>query len=221
MGRKLRVVIVDDHPIFVEGAKAVLEEGGMEVIGSAKDLEGARSLLVQGQVDVALIDLGLGGEDGLALVAELAERPGATKALVVSMRPERHFAAKALSAGAKGYVMKEAAAVELAAAVGRVAEGGIWLSERQKDLCLQSAFSAPKPPKAGAEPELPPRQAEILRLLGKGLGAVKIAEALDIKPKTVEAHMLRLRKRLCLASNAELKCYAVESAFAASPLTGL
>ena len=185
MGRKIRVAIVDDHPIFVEGAKAVLEEGGMEVAGSAMNIESARRLLSKEAVDVVLVDLGLGGEDGLALVEELAERPGGACALVVSMRPERHFAAKALAAGAKGYVMKEAAAVELSAAVERVAEGGIWLSERQKDLCLQSAFYSPKLAKGGTVSKLPPRQAEILKLLGRA-SALKSSRERSIRPKRLK-----------------------------------
>ena len=200
----IRVVIVDDHEMIRRGLCQLLDRtGGFEILAEASDLAGARRKVLAYRPDVLVLDLNL--PDGLALsaIAELrAERPE-TQIVVLTMQEEASYARQALSDGAVGYVLKEAAATELVEAVRRAARGDTYLNPR-----LGAKVAAEPPP--GPPDGLSEREAGVLGMIALGHTNPEIAEHLDISVRTVETHRSHIQQKLRLTSRSELVRYALQ-----------
>ncbi len=210
-----RVVIVDDHSMFIQGLTMVIgNRGGFEVAGYATNAREALALVAREKPDLALVDLNLGEDDGLELIARLRTLHPGTRTLALSMRNERYWAERALASGARGYVMKEEAASTLLEAMNAVLDGRVWLSAAEQSRIIDAAYSSPRADRQGVRPDvaegLTTRQLQILRLLGKGHGTIEIAEELSISRKTVESHKEQLKLRLKCGSSQELLRLAIE-----------
>ena len=203
----IRILLVDDHPMVREGLRARLSSAPrLLVVGEAGDAVQALLRLTDCAPDVVLQDVGLKEGNGIDLVqAMLAQQP-ALRVLMFSMYDNPEYVQRALQAGARGYVLKDAPASEILAAIDAVAAGGTFLSPAVSRRLFRT--QAPRP-------ILSPRESEILAALGRGESSKQIAIALGLSVRTVEAHRQSIKRKLDLAGQAELIKYAVEHAGAA------
>ena len=204
MTTPIRILLVDDHPMVREGLVARLAAvPRFEVVGEAGNRAEALDQLARTAPDVVLMDVGLKDVNGIALGAEmLAARP-AIKLLMFSMYDNPEYVQRALTAGARGYVLKDAPATEIVSAIDAVAAGGTFLSAAVSGRLFRG--QSPKP-------VLTPRESEILSKLGQGASSKQIARELDLSVRTVEAHRQSIKRKLELDGQAELIRYAVEHA---------
>lgn len=202
----LRILLVDDHPLVREGLRARLQAGGgCEVTAEAGNAEAAMQALLREQPDLVLMDVGLKGSEanGIELAAQMIRRCPELRVLMFSMYDNPEYVQRALQAGARGYVLKDAAADELLAAIEAVRSGGTFLSPG----VTRRLFRAQAP-----KPLLTPRESEILSAMARGESSKQIARALDLSVRTVETHRQNIKRKLELDSPAELMRYALEHA---------
>lgn len=210
--KQYRIVIVDDHAIFIQGLSLLIEaQRDFVVAGSATTTASALELIASGNPDMAIMDLNLGDEDGLELIKTVSEKYPGIHILVLSMLQERYYAERSLAAGARGYVMKDAAADTLISAMRTVLSGKVWLSDSEQNRYIDSLFHPRSPGSSRKNPleTLSDRQLQIFRLLGTGHSTPEIAERLGIRVKTVEAHKEQLKKKLDCVSAQELLRLAI------------
>lgn len=214
MNKKKRIVIVDDHPIFTQGLKLIINSyDDYTVAGEAENIKDAIELNVKEKPDISIIDLNLGNEDGLDLIKKMKKEFPKMKMLVLSMLKESYYAERSLLAGAHGFIMKEETSEMLLQALDTITEGKIWLSKDERNRYIDTLFSDKSKSRDGkTKPlisQLTDRQIHILSHLGKGLSAPQIAEQLKISVKTVEAHKWQLKKKLGCKTAQELLQYAI------------
>jgi DNA-binding NarL/FixJ family response regulator len=205
----VRVVVVDDHPIFRRGLVDALSGApGIAVSGEAATIKAAMATVAEHEPDLAVVDLSLGDENGLDLVTALAARHPKVRVLVLSGYDERVHADRALKAGALGYIMKDRTVDELLKAVRRVASGKPYVSEDTADRILVALGSARHPPASPLE-RLSDRERHVLTLMGRGLSTRAIAGHLQLSVKTVESHYAHIKDKLGLRHGRELMRVAV------------
>ena len=215
--RTKRILLVDDHAFTSLGAKGFLErQPDLEVVATATSSAETFAALEQTEVDVAIVDLSLGSEDGLDLVKQLAARHPALRLLVLSMHDEVIYAGRSLRAGALGYGMKGDDSDVLLEAIRRVHRGEIHLSERARETALRECGGSDGP--ATPAELLSDRELTVFRSLGQGLSTREIAESLQLSPKTVQTYRERIKTKLGLHSGTELVHRAVH--FARTPSGG-
>jgi len=203
--RPTRVAVVDDHPVVREGTAALLAETpGFVVAGQGDTVEDARALALSGEVDVLVLDVRLGSDSGLRLLAELRDAGGAAVVILTSFGYPQYIDA-ALRNGASGYVLKTAPISELVSAIRRAAEGGMSFSVR---------------PGAGADRRPTARELDVVRLVIEGRSNDEIGAALGIGSKTVETHLHRLYERFGVASRTELATRALREGWLELPADG-
>jgi DNA-binding NarL/FixJ family response regulator len=206
-GRKLRILLVDDHAMVRGGLRLLLAESGeMEVAGEAESAEQAVGLVRQGEYDVALVDIGLPGKGGLDLLKQLRSERPRLAVLMLSMYAEEVYAVRALKAGAAGYLTKNSEPATLLAAIHKVARGGKHVSP---GLLEQLAVEVGQGRKSGSD-ALSDREIEVLRRIAAGESLNHIAAALHLSPKTVTTYRARIVEKTGLQSNAELARHALE-----------
>lgn len=207
---KKRILLVDDHPIMRHGlAQLIRAEEGLDVCGDAGTAaEGLRA--VGGcKPDLVVVDLTLPDKNGLELLKDIqAQHPG-TLCIVLSMHDESVYAERALRAGARGYVMKEAAADHLVGAIRRVLAGSIYVSETMASRMLEGITSSRSKPTTSLIDRLTDRELEILEMIGKGVATKHIAERLSISARTVEAHRAHIKEKIGITDGAALVRFAV------------
>lgn len=212
---KKRLIIIDDHPIFIQGVSLVIDGSGtFAVVGQAANRAEALLLAETEKPDIAIVDLNLGDEDGLELIKVFHDRYPRLVTVVLSMMGERCYAERCLAAGARGYIMKDEASSVLIEALTTIASGGVWLSDSERARYIDARFD-PAPSRDRSDRDsslatLSDRQLQIMQLLGKGFGTIDIAERLSISRKTVEAHKDQLKKKLGCSSVQELIRLAIE-----------
>ena len=203
--RPIRVAVVDDHPVVREGTAALLGEvSGLVVTGQGATVEDARTLALSGETDVLVLDVRLGSDSGLHLLAELREAHGAAVVLLTSFGYPQYVDA-ALRNGASGYVLKTAPISELIEAIRRAAEGGMWFGVR---------------PGAGGDRRPTARELDVVRLVIEGRSNDEIGVSLGIGSKTVETHLHRLYERFGVASRTELATRALREGWLEVPPDG-
>jgi len=199
----IRVLLADDHAIVRDGLKRILGAAGdIEVSGEAKDGDEALALVKANHYDAAVLDMSMPGLAGLDLIKRVKlEKPG-LNVLVLSMHGEQQYAARALKAGASGYLNKDSAGEQLVSALRKVAAGGVHVSDAAA-AGLVRGVRAP-------HEKLTDREFEVLRLLAAGRSPTEIADQLHLSVKTVSTHKSNLQDKLGLAGTAELVRYALE-----------
>jgi DNA-binding NarL/FixJ family response regulator len=204
-----RVLIVDDHQLFRAGVRAELE-ALLEVVGEAGAVGEAVDAIADTRPDVVLLDVHMpdgGGVEVIRRTSERTEDPPCFLALSVSDAAEDVIAV--IRAGARGYVTKNISGVELADAVRRVNEGDAFFSPRLAGFVLD-AFAGPAPQPESELDDLTPREREVLQHIARGYMYKEIGLRLDISPKTVEAHVSSVLRKLQLSSRHELTRWATE-----------
>jgi DNA-binding NarL/FixJ family response regulator len=198
-----RIVLADDHKIVRDGLKRILAANpDFEVAAEAADGDALLALVKANDYDIAVIDMSMPGLAGIALIKRLKLEKPKLGVLVLSMHGEQQYAARALKAGAAGYLNKDSAAEHLVGAIRKIAAGGVHITE----AAAASLVAAERSPHEA----LSDREFEVLRLLVDGLGPTEIGERLHLSVKTVSTHKTRILEKLALGSTAELVRYALE-----------
>jgi two-component system, NarL family, response regulator NreC len=200
----IRIVLADDHEVVRSGLRLVLDgEDDLEVVAEASDIESARRYVRGHHPSVLVLDLNMPGGSSLEAIPAIREEAPHTQIVVLTMQQEPAFAREALSSGALGYVLKEAAGEELVEAVRRAAAGDGYLNPK---LGAQIAkLGARKEPDSLSE-----REVEVLRLIARGHTNAEIASQLYLSVRTVETHRAHIQQKLRLTTRAELVGYALE-----------
>jgi two-component system, NarL family, response regulator NreC len=201
---KIRIVLADDHVVVRSGLRLLLEnESDFDVVAEAGDVEGAWRYVRGHKPTVLVLDLNMPGGSSLEAIPVIRESNPETQIVVLTMQQEPVFARSALSAGAIGYVLKEAADDELVEAVRRAARNESYLNPRLG--ARLASEPAPGPPD-----DLSEREVDVLRLIALGHTNAEIAEQLFLSVRTVETHRAHIQQKLNLSSRAELVAYALK-----------
>jgi two-component system, NarL family, response regulator NreC len=205
--KPLRVVIVDDHAVVRAGLRLLLErEAGIETVAEAANTTDGVARTLEQQPDLVLVDVTMPGESGIEAIPRLLVACPAARVLVLSMHDDPGYVRSAFSAGASGYVLKEAADTELVAAIRQVAGGETYVNPA---LGARMIVAETKQRAEGNANPLSGRQHEVLRLLALGHTNQEIAERLSISVRTAETHRAHIMRKLRLGSRAELVRYAL------------
>jgi DNA-binding NarL/FixJ family response regulator len=210
--RKSRVFLVDDHTMFREGLRQLIDrEAGLTVCGDAASAAEALPGIRSTRPDVVLVDLSLSGASGIDLIKSLKADDENLPVLVVSMHEESLYAERALRAGAMGYVMKHEPAKTVKAAIHKVLAGDMYLSEKMAGSVIAKLMRGqPELPPASPIAALSDRELEVFRLLGQGKGVRHIAEQLEVTIATVNSFRNRIKDKLGLKSSTEVMLHAIQ-----------
>jgi RNA polymerase sigma factor (sigma-70 family) len=203
-------VIVDDHELFRAGVRAELN-GLVEVRAEAETVGEAVTAILREKPDVVVLDVHMPGGGGVEVIRRVTQDRPTQRYLALSVSDAAEDVISAIRAGARGYVTKSISGEELADAISRVREGDAVFSPRLAGFALD-AFQG-EIPEAEIDPELDqltPREREVLQLIARGYLYKEIAVRLGISPKTVEAHVSAVLRKLQLSSRHELSRWAVE-----------
>jgi DNA-binding NarL/FixJ family response regulator len=205
-----RVVLVDDHGLFLAGVRAELGDA-VEVVGEAGTVADAIPLIKELDPDVVLLDVHLPDGNGAAIVNAVAlDRPG-VKFLALSVSDAAEDVIAVIRAGARGYVTKTIAGPELVAAVERVAEGDAVFSPRLAGFVLDAFRTGDEPATRTEMDELTAREREVLQLIARGYLYKEIAARLHLSVKTVESHVSSVLRKLQLSNRHELTRWATQN----------
>lgn len=208
---KSRVFIVDDHTMFREGLRQLIErESTMTVCGDAPDATEALKGIRESKPDVVIVDISLAGASGLDLIKSIKVEFEELPVLVVSMHDESLYAERALRAGAMGYVMKHEPAKTVKAAIQKVLGGDMYLSEKMSSSVINRLLRGQvDQPKSPIE-MLSDRELQVFRLLGQGKGVRMIGEELGVTIPTVNSFRNRIKEKLQLKSSTEVMLHAIQ-----------
>ncbi|MDE2372533.1 MAG: response regulator transcription factor [Burkholderiales bacterium] len=204
----MKILLADDHALFRAGLRALLADiPGVEIVAEASDGAEAVRLAAATEPDLAFLDIAMPVQGGLAAVEQIKAARPQLRVIVLSMHLNSDYIARALGAGADGYMVKDSAPSELRVAVDAVMAGRNYLSPAAASLLIQQAL----PGIREADPlrTLSPRQIEVLRLVAEGCSTKEIARKLDLSPKTVDIHRAQLMQRLDIHDVAGLTRFAV------------
>ena len=214
-GCQQRILIVDDHPIFRKGIAMLLEhEQDIMICGEAETAAQAVSLVEHQEFELVIADISLKDINGIELVKSLKALKPHLPVLVLSMHDESLYAERALRAGARGYLMKQAPPDQVVTAIRQVLRGDLYLSAAANLLMLNTfvtgrGSNSTSSSKSSVE-KLSDRELEIFELLGQGRGTSMIAHDLRLSVKTIEAHRSHIKTKLGITTAPELVRAAVE-----------
>jgi DNA-binding NarL/FixJ family response regulator len=206
----IRVLLCDDHTLFREGIKAILkDEPSIEIVGEAADGRQAVALALELHPDVVLMDIAMPEMSGFDATRRIVQSSAKSKVLILTMYEEEEVINRCLSAGASGYVLKDAPRAYLIHAIDVVNKGGQYMSPRALKKVVQQYVKGAKGAATGYE-RLSDREREVLQLLADGLALKDIATKLVLSVKTVDAHKTNLMRKLDLHDRSELIKYAIQ-----------
>jgi len=218
----IRILLVDDHAVVRAGLRMIIQSrDGMTIVGEAGNREDALSLAGSEQPDIILLDLHLGGDSGMALIAELMAAAGEARVIILTglRDPEAHRQAVLL--GAMGIVKKEKAAEVVISAIERVYAGDAWLDPSLMAGVLtemtRSSGGRKTDPEADKIAALTNREREVIALVGEGIKSKAIAGRLFISETTVRHHLTSIFDKLGVADRVELLIYAYRHGLASLP----
>ena len=205
----LEILITDDHTLFRQGLRSLLESEGFRVTGEAADGRTAVKLAKQLQPDAVIIDVSMPGLNGIDATKQIRHDSDGVKVIVLSMRSDSRAVLDAFAAGACAYLLKEAAFEEVVVALRVVLQGKTYLSPAIAHVVVRNSverWSA----KPGAAPRgISGREREILQLVAEGRSSKEMAASLYVSMKTIETHRKQIMDKLNLHSIAELTKYAI------------
>ncbi|MFQ5854300.1 MAG: response regulator [Anaerolineae bacterium] len=208
---RLRVLIVDDHALFREGIRLILQgEANIEVVGEAADGQAAIDAVQALEPDVVLMDVTMPEMGGLEAARQIKRGFPESQVLMLTMHESDDYFFRSLSAGASGYVLKEAVSADLITAIQAVGQGQVFLYPSVAKKLVADYLGRVNTAEAQDKYErLTPREREILLLIGEGHSDKEIAERLVISANTVQSHRWRIMDKLDLRNRAELIKYAI------------
>jgi len=201
----MRALLADDHQLFRQGLRGLLERAGHEIVGEAADGREALKLARTLSPDVAVLDLSMPLLNGLDAAHELRRVVPETKIILLTMYTDRCYVLQALRSGAKGYVLKTQAADDLICAIRAVVRGETYLSPGVSASVVDAYLHKTDEP----HDPLTPRERQILQLVAEGNSTKQIADLLNVSFKTAESHRSRAMKKLDIHDVASLVRYAI------------
>ena len=201
----VRVLLADDHPVFRQGLRALLEREKFDVVGEASDGLEAIAAAERLQPQIVVIDLAMPALNGIDAVREIVKRAPRAKPVLLTMHTEEYHVLEALRAGAKACVSKTQAAEHLLQAIKDVCAGGVYLSPHVSGAVVQAYLAKTELP---YDP-LTPRERQVLQLIAEGKTTKETAAVLDVSVKTAETHRTNLMEKLDIHSTAGLVRYAI------------
>lgn len=214
MANKKTTLIVDDHPLFREGVKTLIEHTShFTVVGEAGNGEEAVAMAKALKPDLVLLDLSLPDQSGVEVSRQIRTLLPNTRVIIVSMHSKVDLVTQAFRAGATGYVVKESASEKLVEGLEAVSKGDYFLDASLSQKVVSKLVESPAKTSKSVDTRyesLTSREQQVLRLLVEGLSAKKIAEKLFISPKTVENHRTNIMNKLDIHSTMELVRYAAK-----------
>jgi DNA-binding NarL/FixJ family response regulator len=209
--KKIRVLLVDDHPIFRKGiAGLISEEPEFAVCGEVSNAPSALEAMRQNDPDVVVLDISLQGTNGIELIKLMhAEKPH-LPILMLTMHDESLFALRALRAGARGYLMKIDPATEMIAALRKVLRGELYVTPRFRERLVFKTIESIERGVGSPVDKLSERELEVLHHLGRGFGTREIADALGLSVKTIETHRAHIKEKLGFHESGEMVRFAIE-----------
>ncbi len=212
MGARIKVLIVDDHPLFRGGLRQVIESAPkLELIGEAADGETAFKLIQEQKPDVAVLDVNLPGCSGLEVARKLQGKKNATRLIILTMHKEEELFNRALDFGVAGFVLKENAVEDILDAITTVARGEHYLSPTVSGFLINRRTRAANlfAQKPGLD-DLTKAERRILKLIAEKKTSREIAAELFISPRTVEAHRANISEKLDLHGSHSLLQFVME-----------
>jgi DNA-binding NarL/FixJ family response regulator len=207
----VRVMVVDDHPMWRDGVARDLAEAGHDVVAAVGEGGQAVRVAAATRPDVVVLDLQLPDLSGVEVIRGLLSSQPSVRILMLSASGEQQDVLDAVKAGASGYLLKSAARAEFLEAVRRTAAGDAVFTPGLAGLVLgEYRRLATTPAPAGDTPRLTERETEVLRLVAKGLSYKQIAERLVVSHRTVQNHVQNTLNKLQLHNRVELVRYAIE-----------
>ncbi len=214
---QIRVLLADDHTVVIEGLKSVLKKTAPDIVvcGEARDGRRALALARKFPADVYVFDISMPVLNGMeALARLLLEDPGA-RVIMLSMHDDRPTVEKALRAGARGYLVKESAAEEIARALRVVHRGQYYLSPSVSELLASSGHRSPlAAAKKLRNSGLTAKETDVVRLLAEGLGNKQVAIKLSISESTIHVHRRNIARKLDIHKQTDLVRYAIREGLA-------
>ena len=205
----IRIVLADDHELFLAGIRTVLEqEADMEVVAEAKDGRAAIEAALEHVPDVVVMDVNMPLLNGIEATRQVLAKLPDIKVLCLSMHHERRLVLAVLDAGAAAYVVKESALNELIEAIRNVVAGRTYLSPAIAGTVIE-AYKAARPKESAPFDVLTDREREVLQLISEGHTTKQIAGQLHVSGKTVSTHREHIMRKLNLHSVAEITKYAI------------
>ncbi len=211
-----RIIIADDHVLFRQGMKSVLgARSDIEVIGEAADGLQLLALLSRSLPDVILLDISMPNLRGIEAIHEIKKAHSHVKILVLTMHKDKQYLEQAISAGARGYLLKEDADTELFSAIDKVRRGRIYVSPNLlEELTDDWVLTLRGEPNVSLQAEhLTIREKEVLKLIAEGRGSKEIAGLLFISNRTVERHRANIMLKLGAKKTADLVKHAVQKGY--------
>jgi DNA-binding NarL/FixJ family response regulator len=207
----LRVMVVDDHPMWRDAVERDLVAAGLEVVAVAANGREALARFPAARPQVVVLDLQIPAPDGVQVTAEMVEREPSVRVLILSASGEQADVLAAVKAGATGYLVKSASREELLDAVRRTADGDPVFTPGLAGLVLgEFQRIAEEPEPARPETGLTERETEVLKMVAKGLSYRQIAERLVLSHRTVQNHVQNTLRKLQMHNRVELTRYAIE-----------
>ena len=205
--KRIKLFLADDHTLVRQGIAALISQtGDMQVVGECGDGLKVVEEVLKTKPDVVILDLTMPGLNGLDICRQLARKAKSAAVLVVTMHTEEEFIVRALENGASGYLIKQAAAEQLAEAVRTVARGDLYLGPGVPRGVLSGLTAG-----SGTDPydRLTPREREVLQLIAEGKTNRSIAKVLELSVKTVDTHRAHLMRKLDIHDQTSLVKYAI------------
>lgn len=210
---KCRVLIADDHPVFLAGIYMLLTKAAdIEIVGEANTGRRALALILETRPDIALLDISMPEMHGIAVTKRLVSEAVPTHVVLLSAHDDPTYVRQALGAGARGYVLKNSAGDNLTQAIRAVSNGGLYLDPAIAERCLPASdLVGPRTSgsvERGALP-LTDRERDVIRLIALGFTNKEVAAKLGVTTKSVETYKTRASEKLDLRSRSKIVQYAI------------
>ncbi len=210
--KKIKVMLVDDHPIVRQGIRDVLENtGDITVCAETSSANEAITLINRDRPDIVIVDIMLEGNvNGIDLVKSIGERFPGIHTLILSMHDEMIYAERAIKAGARGYVMKDIAPRIIVDAIRTITKGELYLKEELSKKILDKVFHQNADKRSLFTEQLSDREFEVFELIGNGYSMKDISKKLNLSIYTVESHRKSIKKKMRIGSSSELTRMAIQ-----------
>ncbi|MBR1209583.1 response regulator transcription factor [Bradyrhizobium sp. JYMT SZCCT0180] len=214
---RIRIALVDDHPVVLAGIRALLlDVPDVELVGEANTGAAGLKAICECSPDIAVIDLSLPDFSGMELARRLSKRCPAVKIIALTVHEDRAYVHPVLDAGARGYLLKRSAGDELLRAIRAVNQGSLYLDPA---IAEKTSAKVPELVSAGEDDggELSPREEDVLKLVSQGFSNKQIGGQLEISVKSVETYKARASEKKGLHSRADIVRYGIRQGWLATP----